>query len=186
MTDGLQKSINTFDCAHTIALRKIAFWAYLSNESHIYVLKQHDDKYFFMYLIQKGLLKLTISHIATIFCTMKFSLMILILLFATHIIIIKSESTAIKYMFKHNKVQNFSVTVISNHSTSSKTWIEYNFHLLNNRRTDDEKLSEKMLNIGIFKLGDFQSDCFIDSNMSSYNGYSFAILQKLQEALQFR
>lgn len=128
------------------------------------------------------------SHIATIFSTMKFSQIIQIFLFViVHLILINSESTAIKYMFKHKKIQNFSVTVISNQSILNKSWIEYNFHLVNNRTKGKRELFEKMLNVGIFKLDDFQSDCFIrPNNMSSHYGYSFAILQKLQEALQFR
>lgn len=93
---------------------------------------------------------------------------------------------ALKYFADHRTIQNSSITVLSNLTLINTIWVEYNY--LFNAATEEYEKNERyfknVLNVGIYENINTPFDCNI-LNDGEYKGYSFEILNLLQERLNF-
>lgn len=103
---------------------------------------------------------------------------------------------ALEYFVKHRTVQNFTFTVLANINSSNRVWVEYQYYFKNSEKLKIRNHIESVLNVGIFENPNTLFDCkFLPSNESvskkdysnvTLQGYSFEIVNLLQELLHFR
>lgn len=87
-----------------------------------------------------------------------------------------------QFIEKHKSLINSSVTVLK--SNGDKTVLQYEYVIANNQSIKTAAVNGTTLIVGFLQNADLLFDCNYKQN-GLFEGYSFKVLQKLQELLKF-
>lgn len=111
------------------------------------------------------------------------------LILTNFILLFSCETQAInslKHFAKRTKFSNYSVTIYENVNAVNKTWVEYKLYL-KKTRTTYKNMTGTVLRVGIPLKPHFSPDCYLKQTPNTkFRGYSFQVLEELQNILNFR